>query len=530
MIIFPQGEIRLLRNVPLDPTYEHTIYWNNVNDQVNYFKSKTKEIFQRQSYSRVGNSIQIEKLADYIYDCNYLMFKNLDGTEVDKWYFAFITKITYINNKVSKIDYIIDDIQTWFFNYTLHENFVEREHTSSDAMYQNIVEENLDCGEELICVNEQTLSLNETKLIVLVSPNALGDGSQTELSKIDNVVSGVDVWEYSTDSSGLSDAETDLGSVVDSQGVLALYQCPVLESAQVNVDSEEYLTFRDNQYQSPYTPKNNKLYNYPYNFVQISNNNGSVGEFKFETSGTQGNNLVFLYRLAKYPYPQAVLYPEYYRGLTYDYDSGVFLSQFPTVAWFTDTFKAWWAQNKSSFVASFGQAYEGGLRTQAQGITNAIMGYETGDTGGFMSGLQQAGSGYADNVHKVLKTIAKVQDLKKIPPQMSGQLKTDSLNAKIGRIGYNIRHFHIKQEYAKIIDNYFTKYGYACKKLKVPNRKSRAHWCYVKTIGCEIEGSVPADVARNICNIYDNGITFWQNANEVGNYSLNNTPNGVEGA
>jgi hypothetical protein len=74
-----------------------------------------------------------------------------------------------------------------------------------------------------------------------------------------------------------------------------------------------------------------------------------------------------------------------------------------------------------------------------------------------------------------------------------------------------------------MIDDFFTMYGYAVRRCKIPNRSSRPHWNYVKTIGCCITGSVPADDMRKICSIYDAGITFWKNGNEVGNYSLNNS-------
>ena len=32
-----------------------------------------------------------------------------------------------------------------------------------------------------------------------------------------------------------------------------------------------------------------------------------------------------------------------------------------------------------------------------------------------------------------------------------------------------------------------------------------------------------SDDMSKICSIYDNGITWWKNGSEVGNYSLNNT-------
>lgn len=74
-----------------------------------------------------------------------------------------------------------------------------------------------------------------------------------------------------------------------------------------------------------------------------------------------------------------------------------------------------------------------------------------------------------------------------------------------------------------MIDDYFTMFGYAIKRVKVPNRNSRPHWNYVKTIGCTLTGSIPSDDMKKICNIYNNGITFWKNGSEIGHYELDNT-------
>ena len=81
----------------------------------------------------------------------------------------------------------------------------------------------------------------------------------------------------------------------------------------------------------------------------------------------------------------------------------------------------------------------------------------------------------------------------------------------------------VSAEYAKVIDDYFDMYGYATRSVKVPNRSARPHWNYVKTNGCVLSGNAPADDVRKICSIYDDGITFWKNPSEVGNYSLDNS-------
>ena len=82
----------------------------------------------------------------------------------------------------------------------------------------------------------------------------------------------------------------------------------------------------------------------------------------------------------------------------------------------------------------------------------------------------------------------------------------------------------VNNQYARMIDDFFDKYGYAVDNVKVPNISARPHWNYVKTHDCTITGSVPADDMKKICNIFNSGITFWKNGSEVGNYSLDNSP------
>lgn len=67
-------------------------------------------------------------------------------------------------------------------------------------------------------------------------------------------------------------------------------------------------------------------------------------------------------------------------------------------------------------------------------------------------------------------------------------------------------------------------YGYKTNKIKKPERNSRPHWTYTRTIGANVSGNVPADDLTEIAAIYDAGITFWRNGDEVGDYSLNNRP------
>ena len=79
-------------------------------------------------------------------------------------------------------------------------------------------------------------------------------------------------------------------------------------------------------------------------------------------------------------------------------------------------------------------------------------------------------------------------------------------------------------------------FGYSVKQLKVPNIKNpnaklRPHWNYIKTLSCVIHSAagkgLPAEDEEAIAKIYDKGITFWSTIGNIGDYSLDNSPQEV---
>jgi hypothetical protein len=82
----------------------------------------------------------------------------------------------------------------------------------------------------------------------------------------------------------------------------------------------------------------------------------------------------------------------------------------------------------------------------------------------------------------------------------------------------------ITKNYASMIDDYFTMYGYAVRNTLTPNMNARANFTYVKTKGCIVHCNCPAEDARAIEEMFDNGIRFWKNHNNIGNYNLPNAP------
>lgn len=82
-----------------------------------------------------------------------------------------------------------------------------------------------------------------------------------------------------------------------------------------------------------------------------------------------------------------------------------------------------------------------------------------------------------------------------------------------------------KDEYMKILDSYFTRFGYKTNRLGTPNITCRTYWNYLEIGQGEQVGfgeipSIYLDVMNKACQ---SGVTIWHNHSNIGNYELNNT-------
>ena len=146
-MIVPNSEVYILRNVPLEPSFDHTIWFDSSDQQATAFTTYALAYyFNKVSYQRYPRPyITLDKTVDELIGCNYMMFRNTGFGE--KWFYAFITQVEYISNTTSRIYYTIDPMQTYLFDVNVGECWVEREHAMSDAIGDNLVPESLELGE-----------------------------------------------------------------------------------------------------------------------------------------------------------------------------------------------------------------------------------------------------------------------------------------------------------------------------------------------------------------------------------------------
>ena len=128
---------------------------------------------------------------------------------------------------------------------------------------------------------------------------------------------------------------------------------------------------------------------------------------------------------------------------------------------------------------------------------------------------------------RVAQKMALLRDKSVMPPQSHVVTTAGQLAQDAGISGFTLMTYSIRGEYAKIIDEYFTCYGYICRRVKVPAIANRVNHNYVKTIGSNITGTAPADDIQLMNAAFDKGITIWHcQLNQIGDYSK---PNGGVG-
>lgn len=505
MYISPNTTIRMLKDVPLDNTYRNTIYFAYVANQTSYFSGKTKYTFAAQSYQRVQKgTLRIGRKADDLYDCNYLMFQNT--AYGNKWFYAFVTGVEYVNNETSEVSFEIDVMQTWHFDYDVKMSFVEREMSVTDKIGDNLVPENLEIGDYIYKDLGLTSLFNLYQIVIAATFDENMDDATGGM--YGGVFSGL---HYNVFSSWQSAASfiADATEQNKADGIVSIFMLPIAFTADYQSSMPEVFDIKRDKHINNidgYVPKNNKLFTYPYNLLYVTNNEGGAANYAFEYFST--DKCTFNVSGAMCCTPECMLTPLNYKGVAKNYNEKLTIGNFPQCAYTVDTFKAWVAQNQNqlalSAINAIGTTVAGGAAMYASG---GLLG-----SGMALSGVKEIGN-----------LVATVNDKSTLPPHAKGG-GGSIINMANQIKGFQFYYAYIRREFAEIIDNYFNVYGYATHRVKVPNRVIRPHWNYVKTVNVSLTGSVPADDMARLRSIYDNGVTFWRNGNEVGNYALDNRP------
>lgn len=512
--ISPDSNIKIYKNVPLDNTYNHTLYFANLAAQNAYFHgvASVQHSLTAQSYQRVRKgAMRIAVNAENLYTCNYLAFQNhAYGT---KWFYAFITSVEYVNDTTSEVTFEIDVMQTYFFDVTLKQCFVEREHSETDELFGNIQPEPVSVGEYIDSTETGTIGSNANSspfIIVAKSADSTHQGNV-----VDNVFSGCQLIAFRLDD-GASLVQFLDNYIAQPDEILNIYMCPkqLYESyiqtggqplggnVQATGEDVPVTTCSGTEDFDGYVPKNKKLYTYPYNFVRIDNNSGQSLNLRYEF-GLYGTIYTSIHGTLSSPV-RMILRPKYYKNRNNNSKSeSLTLDGYPICSWNVDAYKQWLSQNSIPVA----------LQSVAGVGTSAIAAaFSVHPIGAMATGI----------IGTVAHVLSQNYEASIAADQCRGNIANGNVNFARNEMNFYYTRTHITKEYARVIDDFFTMFGYATNRVKYPNRSARSHWNYTKTVGCVVVGNAPAEDVKAICQIYDNGITFWKNASEVGNYSLSN--------
>ena len=171
----PSSEIWLLEVPELEPSYNNTYDFDVPKSQERFFKSKVKSpqgtyVLERYTYLRKESAIKVNLHIDDLHTVNYLMYKN----KFNKWYYAFILDKIYINEKTTQIIIATDLLQTYMFDYTLEESYVDRCHVDrwkrDGKPTDEFENENLEYGEYIQSSTEAIYVFQKSYVAVCSSP------------------------------------------------------------------------------------------------------------------------------------------------------------------------------------------------------------------------------------------------------------------------------------------------------------------------------------------------------------------------
>lgn len=517
MYIQPNTNVYVFHGVPFDEDYENTMLFNSKSQQFTYLMNNyLKYHFNYHSFQRASrDSVKVERKVDDLYDCNYIGFVN--NAYGDKVFYGFIKEVKYINDNTSEIVYEIDPLQTWMFDYTLGQCFVERQHSETDSEGDNLVPENIDTGEYMSETVVSPADLNNLAIVLWCTVKE--DYSDSGGVFIDGMFSGLYPVYKNQNNEVFYLTQAGTQKCIDWINSL-----PVLKTDSIKCAVITPVYFLQNYTDIAYTVtkkttlarqdgnnvKNRKCLTYPYNFLYVSNNHGKVAVYPYEYFNTANCQFSILGDVMQNP--SVLMTPLAFKTSSGEnFDESIELSGYPQIAFNVDSFKAWLAQSASSIgltaLASVAQLTAPKVMTQPNIDYTS---YE-GKLAGIATGIQVA------NIVSQGVT-AMIQ-----PPQSRGA-QQGSVQVVNGIQNFSVYRKFVRPEFASIIDDYFTMFGYACHKVKVPNRFARTRFTYLKTVGCVVKGNMPADEIKRIKAIYDKGIRFWVYNTTIGDYD---SPNNV---
>lgn len=581
----PNSRVVLLRNVPLDRTQTDTIWFRESQDESpESIRVKMRDFFLQfrgvttagtamdwsdMTFQRVNEGhVKVPIYFESLDEVNYIMINN--NTKENRWYYGFIDRCEYLSDRASDVYYSLDPMMCYQDEMRFSECFVERIHTPTDRIGEHTFPENIEHGPYMFS--------KKANLAGITAPSYYGDITQPGSG--DNKING---WQMvfvipETDYSGGIQASgyrplplhfNVAKDFLDLEGWLKSRKGNTSDIVAGYMVPDQYIDLDDSthtikQFTEPktyershkrpgkvgdYTPVNKKLLTYPYIYMTVSNCSGTFTEFRYEDYDGE-----FKYSVTGSPLPgQSLIFRPQIPGIpgAYSNNWGMLSAPWPTIPIANDSYAAWLAQHKGALeVANMGVAFglsknlravaTGGTQQAVQGSLNAYdsvynMKNSKGQSSGAgaMSGISSGVFGAInvannymnvalDSYQAMASIVATKQDASAIPDTVKA-VGVNDINYETGDFGFIYFETHIKEEYARIIDDFFTMFGYQVNRKMRPQPWTRPRYCFLKTVGETLAptyggNGMPDRIRQGATALFNKGIRLWR-YNKIGNAS-----------
>lgn len=558
MVITPNSKVKLIKN-PLKLDSNNEIMFANATAQYNYFVSLPKLEFDSLTYVRKDDILRIptdetgtgttyEKLLGY----NFCMYQNTAFG--NKWFYAFVDDVKWINPSLTEIHLTTAFYQTWQFDLVFADSFIEREHVNDDGIGKNTIEEGISTGEYISNSRSMITFFNSATYLPVIGVTELIDSSGNvgipdiyEVhGKIMNGVRYVSA-ETTTAISTLLRAYDALGK---ADAIQFMFMAPKelwgtsWHGVNVNftkdgetytftyykLDTFDYVTGGNNTtiYRptnlNGYYPKNRKMFNFPYCYLSLDAHDGNIHQFNFEDftyanlyDDDPANRKIELDYLGLLTPGCSIKYlpMNYKNGAGYMYAFPAMKT--PTCSWVSDPYTNWLTQQAiNTPFGTIDRKTGAGIASTLGVLVGAGM-LATGVGGLAGYGLIAGGfSGAFSNMQSDYQ--AQLQ-----PNQAKGNVNSGDINFALDLLNPEANIMTIKYDRAKSIDEFLSMYGYKVNRVGKPHLHVRTYYDYCKTNEANIEGDVPSNDLNEIRKLFNNGIRLWHNTSKYLDFSVDNS-------
>lgn len=533
----PSTNLRLL-STPLTSDYNNTLWFPNVETQTSYFLGKTVKTISNFNYIKKDNTIVISGDVDSYYNCNYVMYQNSNFTT--KWFYAFVIRTEWAGMNQTRFYLATDVLQTWLFNITWYQSYVDRCHSDTDVTGDNIVPEDFSSNNSGGYQVATTYDMTPNGVALLATSTYAGDPKNGQM--VNGLFSGAQNLSSLTVPKNADALGTFLESYVrngTATAVVRIQQFPKsLESGTHTINFAKYPSAING-----YVPKNKKLLSSAFvtcfmsmfgqectfSSAFITDSNVSIGLSSDYTSGTisafvsnySSSNMSTIALFAVIP-ESSWSYNQYRNDYNlHSASNAIYIERSKQNRYI----------NKQTGVLDTVSEFANAVAGASNGLkisnllnnpVGAVASSVGGITGGISSTIKTGNNAYinAKGLDEITQDLTSISESYNAPA--TGSAAASNGYIATGKTTFTAGYKVPPADIAKRMDDFLTVYGYKQSTYRNINLHSRASWTYIKTNGLNITGDFPQEDISTIKQIFDKGVFWWVYNKTFGNFDQSN--------